>query len=230
MELSEPISKIDLQTKTVWGSKNTYQGKTIFIATGTRPRMLSIEGAESVKGNVILDVEKNEEQLLGKSVVVIGGGDNALMDCLWLAPRCLSVLLVNRSDRFKARPDVIADVKKLPNVEIITNSQVKSVSGIDGKLENVTIVNNNSGEELVHSADYLAIRVGFTGNSELVSGQLNLHESGLVVIDQSCKTSKEGVFAGGDMVFPECHGIAKSVGDGLIAARSMFRYLINQKS
>lgn len=226
-QLSETISKVDLSNKMLYGSKHTYKGKAIFLATGRRPRMLSIQGADLVKESIILYVEENEKRLAGKSIAVVGGGDNALMDCLWLAQRCPSVLLINHSDHFKARPDVVANVLKNPRVKVMNHTEIISVAGEHGKLHNIITKNNLSEEIITHQADYLVIKAGFAANSELFSSQLKMDNTGLVIIDQSCKTSVQGIFAGGDLVAPDCLGIARSVGHGLVAARAISQYLIH---
>jgi thioredoxin reductase len=91
----------------------------------------------------------------------------------------------------------------------------------------VVIKNNLSGETITHPANYLVIKIGFAANSELFSGQVKTTGNGQIIVDQFCQTNIDGIFAGGDLVAPECLGIARSVGHGLIAARSICKYLIN---
>jgi thioredoxin reductase (NADPH) len=228
-ELSEPISKVDLQNKMLFGAKHIYKGKAVFLATGTRTRTLAIPGSELFVDNILYSVSGNEDRLAGKTVAVIGGGDNAFMDSLSLAQRGSAVLLINRSDHFKARPDVIADVLKNPRIKIFEHTSVISVAGQQGKLSEITMEDRLTQKTFTQRVDYLVIRIGFAPNSELFADQLKTDDQGLLIIDQSCKTTMDGVFAGGDLVSPDVFGIARSVGHGMVAGRAMLEYLAGQK-
>ncbi len=222
---SELVASIDLKEKVVvTESAGRLRAKTLFIATGSRVKTLSFEDDKLMGEHIIYDAESKQESLQGKNVAVIGGGDNALMDALWLADICETVTIVHRSGEFKARLDVVEEVQQAANITILKNTQVKKAYGQNGKLHCIDVLNTEISTMEKISVDYLLIKVGTSPNTELLEGQLDL-EHGFVPIDARCQTSVEGVFAGGDIVTPGYPRIATAVGHGMMAAASMRQYL-----
>ncbi len=226
VQSAETIERIDLSTKTLYGLHQTYRAKAIFLATGTRRRTLPIERIQEFSDNVIWNVEAHQEKIKGKSIAVIGGGDNALIESLWLAQRCPSVLVVNRSDRFRARPDVVRDVRNDQRITVLEHTEVVSIEGESGNMQSILVRDNRTDKTTAYPVQMLVERVGTVANTEAFCGQVELDDAGFVAVDRFCKTNLDGVFAGGDLISSDCQGIARSVGDGMIAARSILKYLI----
>jgi len=220
----DEILQADLKEKVLVGRKHTYRARTIFIGSGVRMRTINIAGAESIPQRVLHDAEGRENDLRGKKLVIVGGGDNAVMDANALKELCQSIAIVHRGPP-KARPDVIREATNDARIQFIANSEIVRVESEAGALESVTVKDLKTNIEQSLAADFVLVRVGWAPNTELFANQLALSPSGYVKVDISGQTSMPGIFAGGDVAEPECLSIAKSVGQGAVAARAMARLL-----
>lgn len=225
---NQNIETVDLANKTFTAGGKAYKARSLFLATGAKVRKLSFKGDQSISGCILYDSEKHEELLTGKTVAVVGGGDNALMDALWLAERCPSVLVISRSAQIKARPDVVRDVLRHPVITTLKLSEVVELTQEHGRLKFVFVLDKESGQIKQYQVDFLLVKAGYSPNSELFAEQLATDDSGHVLVDLSCQTSLRGVYAGGDLVAPEVLHIGRAVGHGIVAAQAMLHYLRDQ--
>lgn len=218
------IQSINLIEKELTAGSIHYTARALFLATGARVRRLEVPGCDKFESSIMYDCEKNERELEGKHVAVVGGGDNALMDSLWLAQRCPQVLLVNRSSQFRARPDVVRDVLANPRINVLADSEVKSIAGENGSLQSIDVLNSKTKNADTYHVERLIVKVGYAPNTELFASQLKL-ESGFIKIDASCATEVAGVYAGGDIAAPPYLRLARAAGHGTIAAGAIRSYL-----
>ncbi|MBX9692403.1 MAG: NAD(P)/FAD-dependent oxidoreductase [Cyanobacteria bacterium] len=226
---SELVASVDLKEKLVVAeTSGRLKAKAIFVATGSRVKTLSFEDDKLVSDCILYDCESKQDRLAGKTVAVVGGGDNALMDALWLTDICEAVTVVHRSSNFKARPDILEEVQGSESITLLKNSIIKKAYGQNGKLQCIDVLNTEAETMEKISADYILVKIGTCPNTELLEGQLELVD-GFVPIDARCQTSVPGVFAGGDIVVPGYPRIATAVGHGMMAASSIRQYLSTLK-
>lgn len=219
------IERIDLTKKELTAGATNYTAKALFLATGYRLRKLELPNYDELENGIIYDCEENELDLAGKRVAVIGGGDNALMDALWLAERCPHVLVVHRSKQFKARPDVLREVLANPRVSVLTDSEVTEAAGESGSIKSLTVSHKQTKSIAVHEVERIVVKIGYAPNTELFTPELTL-ENGHIKANATGETDIPGIFAGGDIVTPPYPRIARAAGQGVTAAGAIRAYLL----
>ncbi|MBI5173077.1 MAG: NAD(P)/FAD-dependent oxidoreductase [Candidatus Melainabacteria bacterium] len=216
----------ELQLKsTVKAEALTVRGDRVVFCTGYRERRLHLPGQEQCEQAVFYHGQGED----GDTVVVIGGGDSALLKLLAVAPQMKNVILIHRNKHFKARPDVIARVSSLPNLEVFLGSQVVALArnAQTGKIT-VTIETMDGASRQTRPADWLAVKVGYLPNTEFLADSLLL-ENGHVIVDSSLRAyDKEermltNVFAGGDIVSGSFPRIATACGHGMSIAAEIIK-------
>lgn len=216
----------ELQLKsTVEAEALTVRGDRVVFCTGYRERRLHLPGQEQCEQAVFYHGQGED----GDTAVVIGGGDSALLKLLAVAPQMKNVILIHRNKHFKARPDVIARVSSLPNLEVFLGSQVVALArnAQTGKIT-VTIETMDGASRQTRPADWLAVKVGYLPNTEFLADSLLL-ENGHVIVDSSLRAyDKEermltNVFAGGDIVSGSFPRIATACGHGMSIAAEIIK-------
>ena len=162
-------------------------------------------------GDVTYLLEARPGRFVGRDVVVIGGGDSGTLDALELARAGSKVWLVHRSDALSARHDIVGRVRRESRIEDLPGWELESLDGGE-RLEGVTVVRRADGERRRLDAGGLVV-------------QLELDPAGAIVVDQEMRTSRDGVFAAGDVVANSYARIASAAGQGALAARSVLRHL-----
>lgn len=200
-------------------------GRSIVIATGVRRRRLGVPGEAEFAGRGIIVSGKRDSGLArGKDVVIVGGGDAALENCLILGETARSVTLVHRREAFSARPDFVEQALAHPKVELVLNSVVESIEGTDN-VESVRLRDRATGESRSVSAGIVLIRIGVEPNTSLAKDLAMLDEQGYLIVDAECRTGADGVWAVGDCACPVSPTISTAVGMGATAAKSIFSWL-----
>ncbi len=203
----------------------TIAGRGIVIATGVRRRRLGVAGEVEFAGRGIIASGKRDSELAhGKDVVIVGGGDAALENCLILGETANSVTLVHRRASFSARPEFVAATLAHPKVEVVKNSVVESIEG-SGSVESVLIRDRMTGELRSIAAGIVLIRIGVEPNTSLANGVAALDGQGYLIVDSECRTSAGGVWAVGDCACPTAPTISTAVGMGATAAKAIFSWL-----
>lgn len=198
-----------------------YSGRGIIIATGVRRRELGIPGEREFIGRGILESgAKQQREVAGKAVMIVGGGDAALENALILAERAALVRIIHRRDKLAARAEFVDRAVAHPKIEILTNTRATSIRGGE-QLEAVEIEDIASGVRRSVEADNMLIRIGVVPNTELFRGQVELDARGYVVVDRNCATSLAGVFGAGDVASPSAPTIAAAVGQASIAVKNI---------
>ena len=196
-----------------------YLGKTLIIANGAKRRKLGIAGEEKYIGKGVSYCAVCDGMFFaGKTVCVIGGGNTALEDAIYLSRICEKVYLIHRRDEFRAKKILVDGVKSAKNIEIIYSAAPTEISG-DMKVTSVTLDN---GRTIETSAVFVAI--GLAPENEIFEGLVIL-EDGYIKAGDDTHTSKEGVFAAGDTRTKSLRQIITAASDGAIAATEAEKYL-----
>jgi thioredoxin reductase (NADPH) len=214
------IESIDLKAKRVrLQSGEELRSIAIVIATGLRRRGLGIPGeAEFVDRGIIESGARDRDQIAGKDVCVIGGGDAAAENALLLAEVCPTVTLVHRGRKMRARREFTEQLHTHHCITVFPESLVKRIVGTDC-VEAVEIERAQAIKPFQMAVQGVVIRIGFEPNTDFAREQLDLDDRGYLIVDSRQETSVENVFAIGDVANPWAPTIAGAVGAGATAAK-----------
>lgn len=225
--LSVDFDKSPKVLKTASGDIRT---RTVIVATGARPAKLGIEKEEDLTGaGVSYCATCDGNFFKGKEVCVVGGGDTAVADAIYLSRICKKVYIIVRRDVLRATAIYNTKLKEMDNVEIVWNTIVKGFVEDDGMLSGVKLhnLNTNKDSELDVSACFVA--VGTVPNDEFLDGALELDEHGRIVTKSTGETSVPGVYAAGDVRAKELYQVTTAVADGANSAEDAAEYLIQHE-
>ncbi len=211
--------------KQVITDKETYTARTVVAATGAWHRRLGVPGEEELRGmGVSYCATCDGAFFRGKDVAVIGGGDTALEDALFLARNCRKVYLVHRRDALRGARTLQEKVLASEKIEVLWDTVVERIEG-EGQVEALLLQNKKTQEagRLLVSGVFAAI--GMQPDSELFKGQVEMDENGYIRAGEDCATSVEGVFAAGDVRTKPLRQIVTAAADGANAVTSAERYL-----
>lgn len=187
----------DANTVTLAGGEK-YTGRAIVVATGVRRRRLNIPGEVEFAGRGILESGfASKDKVLGKQVIIIGGGDAALENAVILSETAAKVTVVHRRDVFSARSEFVKRAEAAGNVEFIFDSSIAAILG-DERVTAVDIKNERTSATLHMEVDAVLIRIGVQPNTELFLGEIKLDDLGYISVEESCETSRNEIFAVGD--------------------------------
>lgn len=228
--LAEVLSvSLDGAVKKVETTEGTVEAKTVILATGSHPRELGVDREKALRGRGISYCATCDGMFYrNKTVAVVGGGNTAVSDVLYLANICEKVYLIHRRDTLRASKVYSVPLQALKNVEILYDSQVVEIQG-ENNVAGVLVENKNTGGQTSLSVNGLFVAVGNLPNSQLYKGQLELDESGYIVADESTRTSISGVFAIGDLRTKPLRQIITAAGDGAVASYYAEEYLSTQE-
>jgi thioredoxin reductase (NADPH) len=214
------IESVDLKARRVLlKSGEELQSISIIIATGLRRRRLGIPGESEFEGRGIIEsATRDRDQLAGKDVCVIGGGDAAAENALLLAEVCPTVTVVNRSRKLRARREFTEQLHTNHCITVFPESIVRRILGNE-RVEAVEIERAQAIKPFQMAVAGVLIRIGFEPNSELFQGQLEIEERGYLIVGSQHETSIGNVFAIGDVANPVAPTIAGAVGAGATAAK-----------
>ncbi|MBK8466375.1 MAG: FAD-dependent oxidoreductase [Chloracidobacterium sp.] len=203
-----------------------YSGQAIIIATGVRRRKLNVPGEEEFFGKGILESGfKARDDVKGRDVLIVGGGDAALENALLLSETAGKVVVVHRRNEFTARREFVEKAKGSRNIDFIFNAQISEIRGNNG-VESVEIRHRNSESRSRIKTNIVLIRIGVEPNTEIFREQIDLDDAGYVIVDANCLTSVPHVYAVGDAANPIAPTISVAVGNGSAAAKAIFAELI----
>jgi thioredoxin reductase (NADPH) len=223
LELSDKI-------KTVETTSGRFLTRTVIIATGADPRKLGIEGEDALVGRGLHYCAHCDGRFYkGKTVMVVGGGNSAASDALYLSHLCEKVIVVHRRDTLRATKIYHEPLMSAPNVEFMWNSAIDDYI-VDKKIVGAKVKNLQSGEVSEVNFDGLFVSIGRKPATDLFAGQLALDESGYIIADESTKTSIDGVYAAGDVRTKTLRQVVTAVSDGAIAADGAEQYIALAKN
>jgi thioredoxin reductase (NADPH) len=223
LELSDKI-------KTVETTSGRFLTRTLIIATGADPRKLGIEGEDALVGRGLHYCAHCDGRFYkGKTVMVVGGGNSAASDALYLSHLCEKVIVVHRRDTLRATKIYHEPLMSAPNVEFMWNSAIDDYI-VDKKIVGAKVKNLQSGEVSEVNFDGLFVSIGRKPATDLFAGQLALDEGGYIIADESTKTSIDGVYAAGDVRTKTLRQVVTAVSDGAIAADGAEQYIALAKN
>jgi len=205
-----------------------YYTESVIIASGASPVLLNVPGeSEFVGSGVSYCATCDGWFFKEKKVVVVGGGDSALEEAIFLTRYVSEVFLVHRRDEFRAGAILQKRLHENPKIKPVLDSIVKSING-DGKVKSVTIENVKTREQKQLVVDGVFIFIGHKPNNELYKGQIEIDERGFIVVNHKMETDKPGVYAAGEAADKEFKQVITSAGMGAAAAIEDSRYLSNK--
>jgi thioredoxin reductase (NADPH) len=208
---------------------HTYGGpveaRSVIVAAGAAARKLAVPGEDSFLGRGVSYCATCDGAFFkGQDVLVVGGGDSALEEALFLTRFAHSVRLVHRRDTFRAGPQLQERVAKNPKIDYVWNTVVDEIRG-NGKVESVAVHRLDTGAAEVLDATGIFIFIGHLPNSDAYRGTLDMDSHGYLVVDERMMTNVPGVFACGEIADPVWKQVATSVGQGAQAGMSAQAWL-----
>ena len=208
------------------GENNTYETKGIIIATGAKHAHLNVPGEEELAGmGVSYCATCDGAFFIGRDVAVVGGGDVAVEDAIFLARNCRKVYLIHRRDELRAAMTLQNALKACDNVEVIWNTTVEAIKG-DDMVSSLTIKNKVSGEVSDLEVSGVFIAVGILPNSEAFTDLVAKDAGGYIVAGEDCKTDKPFIYAVGDVRTKPLRQVVTAVADGANAVTSFQKDLL----
>lgn len=212
--------------KTVRTTSGDISARTVIIATGAAPRPLGIEGEEELVGaGVHYCAHCDGRFYKGKTVAVVGGGNSALEDALYLAPLAERVYLIHRRGEFRASAIYSERALSESKITPVLHSTAERLVTEGGRLTGISVRDLRSGECSDIALDGLFVSIGRTPETALVSDSLKLDGSGYIIADESTRTSIPGVYAAGDVRTKELRQVVTAAADGAVAAHAVELYL-----
>ena len=212
-------------------SDGTFQESySVIVCTGSTPKHAGFEGEDKFFGRGVSTCATCDGFFYkGKEVAVVGGGDTALEEALYLAKICKKVYLIHRRDTFRASPNTVARVKAAVNIELVLNSSPEEVYGDAMGVTGLRIVDNN-GEKRELAVPGVFTFVGNDVNNQVLMQEngnflCDLNSAGEVIVDLSMRTSTAGLFAAGDIRIEAPKQVVCAAGDGAVAALKAISYV-----
>ncbi len=200
-------------------------GRVVIIATGANPRKLGVDGEDSLVGRGVHYCAHCDGRFYkDKTVVVVGGGNSAVGDAIYLARIAKKVILVHRRDTLKASRIYHSQLQNSPNVEIMWNSAIDGFT-VDGRVVGVKIKNLMDSSVSDVECNGVFVSIGRTPVTEFLGGQLTLDRAGYIVADETTKTNIDGVFAVGDVRVKALRQVVTAAADGAVAVHFADEYL-----
>lgn len=220
------IENAEYGVKIVHTRRNKYMTKAIIIATGASPKTLGAEGELEFAGmGVSYCATCDGAFFKGMDVAVIGGGNTALEDALYLAPICKKVYVINRSKRFRGAATILEKVKETSNITILVDTVVDRFVG-SNTLSNLKIRNTLTGETGSVNVQGTIVAIGVSPDSKLASDcGVAVCEKGFIKTDINLETNIKGIFAAGDVRTTPLRQVITAAADGAIAATSAVNYV-----
>lgn len=206
---------------------NEYKAHAILISTGSEPQKLGAPGEEEFRGRGVSYCATCDGAFFrDKKIAVIGGGDSAVEEAIFLTRFAKEVVIIHRRDQLRATNIVQTRAKNNPKIDFRWNTVVDEILG-NKNVESLKLRDVITGEIRNEEFDGVFVFVGTKPNTKMLEGQLDLNEAGYIVVDAEMKTSLEGVYAAGDVRNTPFRQVATAVGDGAMAAGSIEHYLAN---
>lgn len=223
----DEVKSVDLKAneKTVVTNSNEFKGKSVIIANGLKRRLLGCKGENEFAGRGVSYCATCDGSLFkGKTVAIVGGGNTALEDAIYLSNICEKVVMVVRKDRFRGENHLVQAANKINNIEMIMGSNITEIKG-DKIVESVIISNNNcDGKEVLVSGVFVAI--GYEPNNEIYKGQVQMDSHGYFISDETCATNIPGVYVAGDCRIKPLRQIITAAADGAVAASQASKFIL----
>lgn len=226
--------KVDESIKVLVGEKETYKAKSIIIASGANPRLIGVPGEKELTGKgVSYCATCDADFFTDLEVFVVGGGDSAVEEAIFLTKFARKVTIVHRRDELRAAKSIQEKAFNNPKIDFIWDSTVEEIKG-DGIVESVVFKNVKTGETTEYTADEddgtfgIFVFVGYIPATEIYKDIINMDETGYIITDDNMKTNIPGVFAAGDCRVKSLRQVITAAADGAIAAIQSEKYIENE--
>lgn len=226
----DEILEVDFagKIKKIKGSKGVYEAKTIIIATGAYPRLAGFKNELELRGRGISYCATCDADFFTDlDVAVVGGGDSALTEAIYLTKFAESVTIIHRRDQFRGAKSIQEKVLNNPKIKIIYDSVVEEAKG-EEIVEGLILKNVKTGEKSELRVDGCFVFVGYLPISELFKGKIDMDETGYIITDEEMRTNVPGIFAAGDVRRKSLRQVITAAADGAIAATNAEHYLENE--
>lgn len=205
--------------------RNEYRARAVVIATGANPRKLGTDGEERLLGaGVSYCATCDGAMFKDKTVVVVGGGNTAFEEALYLSKFSKMVYLVHRREKFRANASLIKKVKETPKIQIRTNETVEKIQG-DNAVKSVVLKHTLSSRIGVLDTDGVFVAVGRVPETGLVKDIVALDDSGYIITDANMRTRVRGIYAVGDVRNTPLRQVITAAADGAVAANDIVTFL-----
>lgn len=212
--------------KEVITRKNTYKGKSIIIATGLKKRKLNLENEDRLLGSGISYCATCDGNFYkNKKVAVVGGGNTALEDALYLSNIASKVYLIHRRDKFRGEEKLISDVKEKSNIELILNSNITKIIG-EEILNSIEITDNRNNISKLE-IDGLFIAIGNIPDNNRFKNITDLDENGYIIANPNLKTKTNNIYVAGDTRVKTLRQLTTATADGAIATTEIIKEMEN---
>lgn len=221
--INEEVEKLEVDGdhKVVTTTENVYKAKNIILATGANHRLLGIEGEEKLKGRGVSYCATCDGAFFReKTAVVVGGGDVAVEDAMFLARFCKKVYLVHRRDSLRAAKILQNKLFEIDKIEVVWDTIPLEILG-DNVVTGLKVKNVKTKEDSVIDTDAVFVAVGIIPASENYKDLLELNDGGYIVTDKYCQSSVPGIYACGDIRDTPLRQVITAAADGAIAVSSM---------
>ena len=204
----------------------TYLADSVIVTIGADPRKLDVPGEEQYTGTGVSYCGTCDGFFFrGKDIVVVGGGDSALEEGIFLTRFAKSVNIIHRRDELRGGVQLQQRAFNNDKISFTWNTVVEEIVGGDNGVEAVRLKNRVTGEETLHATDGVFIFIGHDPNNAVFGEQIALNENGYIITDQRYRTNVDGVFAAGEIQDEIWRQVATSVGQGTSAAMSAIQWL-----
>lgn len=220
--------QLEGKIKTAEGKNGKYQSKTVILALGAAPRKLGIPGEEQYVGmGVSYCATCDGAFFKGLRVAVVGGGDTAFEDALYLADLAAEVYLIHRRETFRAQRYLIEKAEKKENIHFIRQAVPLEIGG-GMDLEYIILQNVQTGERQQLAVEGVFVAVGQQPDTALVQGKVDLDAAGYIEADESTGTNIPGVFAAGDVRKKALRQVVTAAADGAVAAMAAYHTILEE--
>lgn len=223
-----PIVKLNTPVYNIKTQNKSYEAKSLIIASGAQPKKLGVPGEDEFIGRGVSYCGTCDGPLFkNKDIAVIGGGDRAIEEALFLAGYAKEVYLIHRRLEMRASKILEEKAAQNPKIKFVLESVIEEIIG-ENKAEAVKLKNVKTGASKIISCQGVFIFVGIEPNTAFLKEQLRLDEKGFIITDEDLKTSLEGVFACGDCRKKSLYQVVTACSEGATAADSAHKYLMSR--
>lgn len=200
---------LDMEEKIIKTTNNEYKSKKVILAMGRKPKYLGLDNEKDLLGHGLSTCAMCDAFFYkDKDIAVVGTGNSALQETMYLSNIANKIYLINRRDGFRGEEMLVEEVKNNPKVEIIYNANIKNMNEVDGKLKSITLDNGNSID-----VSGVFIYIGYRPATEIVDKKI-LDENGYVIVNENLETPIKNVYAIGDVIKKDVYQLVTATSDG----------------
>ena len=207
---------LDKEEKIIKTTNNEYKSKKVILAMGRKPKYLGLDNEKELLGHGLSTCAMCDAFFYkDKDIAVVGTGNSALQETLYLSNIANKIYLINRRDGFRGEEMLVEEVKNNPKVEIIYNANIKNMNEVDGKLKSITLDNGKSID-----VSGVFIYIGYRPATEIVDKKI-LDENGYVIVNENLETPIKNVYAIGDVIKKDVYQLVTATSDGARVIHNM---------